>query len=141
MNEKQLISKVAGEYNLPVAYIKVLVKNKIVSLPPAYPDKIILNALSKIYRNEQLLSIALSRISKKRREELIAHPELNRIDKYIFNRLCNNYKKGIVLKSKVILAELSNFYKVDITSPRTLFYYKKRISQLRAKCRRELVKP
>lgn len=141
MNEKQLISKAAGEYNLPVAYIKILLKKKIISLPLAYPDKIILNALSKIYRNEQLLSIALSRISKKRREELIAHPELNKIDKYIFNRLCNSYKKGIILKSKVILAELSNFYKIDITSSRTLFYYKKRISQLRAKCKRSLSYP
>ena len=138
MTEKQLISEVAGEYNLPVAYVKVLLKKKVISLPPAYPDKVILNALSKIYRNEQLLSIALSRLSKKRRAELIAHPELNKVDKYIFNRLCNGYKNGLIIKSQVILTELSRYYKVDIANPRTVFYYKKRITQLRAKCKRTL---
>ena len=95
---KQLISGAAREYNLPVGYVKVLLKKKIISLPPAYPDRIILSALSRIYRNEQLLRISLSRISKKRREALIAHPELDRIDEYIFNRLCNGYKDGITVR-------------------------------------------
>ncbi|AEA33652.1 hypothetical protein [Hippea maritima] len=141
MNDnKELISDIAKEYKLPVAYLKILVKKKIISLPPAYPDKIILNALSKIYRNEQLLRISLSRISKKRREKLITHPELDKLDKYIFNRLCNGYKNGSTVKSQTILAELNKFYSVDISNSRTLFYYKKRIKQLRMKCRREFAK-
>ncbi len=140
LQEKQLISYIAKEYKLPVAYVKVLLKKKIISIPPAYPDRIILNALSKIYRNEQLLRIALGRISKKRREELIAHPELDKIDKYIFNRLCNGYKDGITVRSQTILAELNKFYGVNISNQRTLYYYKKRIKHLRVKCKRELTK-
>ena len=139
--EKQLVSDIAKEYKLPVAYVKVLLKKKIISLPPAYPDKIILGALSKIYRNEQLLRISLSRISKKRREALISHPELDRIDEYIFNRLCNGYKDGTTIKSQTILTELNKFYGVNISNQRTLYYYKKRIKYLRAKCRREQTKP
>jgi len=137
----QLISETAKEYRLPVAYIKVLLKKKIISLPPAYPDRIILNALKKIYRNEQLLGIALKHIpGKKRREELIAHPEFDKLDRYIFNRLCNGYKKGTTVKSETILTELKDFYRVNISDQRTAFYYKKRIKQLRAKCRRELAR-
>ena len=137
---KHLISDVSGEYNLPVAYVKILLKKKIISLPPAYLDKIILNALSKIYRNEQLLSIALSRVSKKRREELIAHPEFDKLDRYIFNRLCNGYKNGNVVKSQIILTELNKFYGVNISDSRTAFFYKKRITRLRSKCKRELAR-
>ena len=140
IQEQQFISEVAKEYKLPVAYVKVLLKKKIISLPPAYPDKIILSALSKVYRNEQLLRISLSRVSKKRREALISHPELDRIDEYIFNRLCNGYKDGTTVGSQTILTELSKFYGVDLSNARALFYYKKRIKHLRAKCRRELTK-
>jgi len=137
---KKLVSDTAKKFNLPVAYIKVLLKKKIISLPPSKTDEIILNALSKVYRDEQLLKISLSRINKKRREDLIAHPELDTISKYIFNRLCNAYKEGKTIKTGQILAEINSFYKVDIYNKRTAFYYKNRIKQLRRKCKAEVGK-
>ncbi len=140
MVSKQLITEAAKRFNLPVAYIKVLLKKKIIFLPPSDADEIILNALSKVYRDEQLLKISLSRLSKKRREDLIAHPELDKIDKYIFNRLCNAYKEDKTIKTGQILAEINSFYKVDINNKRTAYYYKNRIKRLRRKCKAEIGK-
>ncbi len=136
IEEKRIISEVSKQYKLPVAFIKILINKKVISIPPAYPDKIILSAVKKIFTNEQVLGLALKRLSKKRRQALIDNPGMSKIDKYIYNRLCNSRENGIIVKTAQILSEIVSFYGVDTNNKRSLCFFKKRITSLRNKCRR-----
>ena len=136
IEEKRIISEVSKQYKLPVAFIKILINKKVISIPLAYPDEIILTAVKKIFTNEQILGLALKRISKKRSQALVDNPGMSKIDKYIYNRLCNSRENGITVKTAQILSEIVSFYGIDISSKRSLYFFKKRILSLRSKCSR-----
>ncbi len=137
---KRLISEASNKYKLPVAYIKILLKRSIIHLPLTPNDEIVLNAFSKTYADTKLLRISLKKFNKKTRQSLIENPDLNTIEQYIYTRLYNAKKQGLIITVYQILNELNKYYGVNINNKRTVYYFIKRTRLIKERIRKKLKK-
>lgn len=133
-----LVREASKRHGLPVGYINTLIKKGVVSVPFSHIDELILSAFAKVWRSETLLKIAISKVPKSKRQELLA--PFSRLEQFVYTRLCEFYREGKIITSDQLIFELrAKGFHIPAQGA-GLERVKKRIKSLRRRCRKELEK-
>ena len=134
--DRNYIQRASEQYGLPVGYINYLIRRGVISAPFSHIDELILDAFSKVWRSETLLKIAISKLPKRKRKELIE--PMSRLEKFIYTRLCSFYTQGKVVTTNQLLYELDRAGFKMPKRDKKLKELKKKVQSLRRKCKRHI---
>lgn len=128
------LEEIAKKYDMPVQYLKILIKEGGILETPTDEDMAFLSWLSRFWKDPEVLKISLRQAirSKARREKFVRELDLTRPEKYALNRYLN--AKGR-LSIERVTQEVSYYYKVPLNIAEGIVK-RMRIRAYKAKSRR-----